>query len=102
LIYATKQGRTRFIIRISGEQNGDRNGTVLIGSDDVSITAVGGNNQQYVGTSDGGELALSGHSCRLYYSDLKKNFLAQGETGNTGSVQITKSDGYGEEWELVR
>ncbi|RGP81154.1 hypothetical protein FLONG3_691 [Fusarium longipes] len=101
LIRATRQGRTRFIVRISGDQNGDKNGTVLIGSDEVTITTVDSNNQQYVGTTDGRELAMSGSSGSLYYSDLKKNLLAQGVTGNTDSVRIKRTDGYGEEWELV-
>ncbi|EGU79500.1 hypothetical protein BFJ70_g16557 [Fusarium oxysporum] len=63
---------------------------------------IGGMNQKYVGVSDNGELFLGGHSCRTYYSDLKKNFLAQGETGSSGSALATKTDGYGEEWELAK
>jgi hypothetical protein len=59
-------------------------------------------NQKYVSVSDNGELVLGGHSCRTYYSDLKKNFLAQGETGSSGSALATKTDGYGEEWELAK
>jgi hypothetical protein len=102
LIYATKLGRTRFIVRLSGEQNSDRNRTVLIGKDTISISAVGGKGQKYVGTNDDGDLTLTGHSHGMYYGDLNKNFLAQGETGNTDSIQVTQSDGYGEQWELVR
>ncbi|RGP57644.1 hypothetical protein FSPOR_11962 [Fusarium sporotrichioides] len=102
LIHATKQGRTRFIIKISGEGKSDSKGTVLIGSDSVSITAVGGKTEQYIGTNDADKVTLSDYSYHLNYSDLKNNFLAQGETGDTDSIQITKSDGYGEEWELVK
>ncbi|KAF4454233.1 hypothetical protein F53441_3233 [Fusarium austroafricanum] len=99
-IWATTQGRTRFIFRIDAED--DKNSTVLIGKDYISITAVGENNQKYVSVSDNGELVLGGHSCRMYYNDLKKNFLAQGETGHSGSALITKNEGHGEEWELVK
>jgi hypothetical protein len=37
----------------------------------------------------------------VYYNDLKRNFLAQGETSN-GSALVTKVDGHGEEWQLVK
>ncbi|RBR09587.1 uncharacterized protein FIESC28_09806 [Fusarium coffeatum] len=104
LIYATKQGRTRFVIRLAGQQqqNGDRNNIVLIDKDFVSISAMGSKGIKYVSTNEDGELILNGHSHGLFYGDLKKNFLAQGQTGESDSVQITQTDGYGEEWELVR
>jgi hypothetical protein len=98
-IWATNQGRTRFIFRIDAEE--EKNRTVLIGKDYISIVAVGEKNQKYVSVSDNGELVLGGHSCRMYYNDLKRNFLAQGETSN-GSALVTKVDGHGEEWELVK
>jgi hypothetical protein len=100
-IWATKQGRTRFVFRIDGDH--DNKKTVIIGSDEISIHPVGGESKQkYVSVNDNSELALSGHSCRMYYSDLKWNFLAQGETGSSGSALITKVEGHGEEWELVQ
>ena len=100
-IWATTQGRTRFIFRIDGDH--DDKETVLIGSDQISIAPVGGeSSQKYVSVSDNSEIVLSGHSCRMYYSDLKRNFLAQGETGNSGSALITKVEGHGEEWELIQ
>ncbi|KAJ4264540.1 hypothetical protein NW762_005742 [Fusarium torreyae] len=101
-IWATKQGRTRFIFRVDGEQGSDKNRTVIIGKDYISIRAVGDGNQKYVSVNDNSEVVLSGHSCRLYYSDLKRNYLAQGDSGTSGSAPVTKVDGYGEEWELVR
>ncbi|KAI1070241.1 hypothetical protein LB507_010246 [Fusarium sp. FIESC RH6] len=100
-IWATTQGRTRFIFRIDGDHDDKK--TVLIGSDQISIAPVGGeSNQKYVSVSDNSEVVLSGHSCRMYYSDLKRNFLAQGETGNSGSALISKVEGHGEEWELIQ
>lgn len=96
-IWATNQGRTRFIFRIDAEE--EKNRTVLVGKDYISIVAVGESNKKYVSVSDNGELVLGGHSCRMYYNDLKRNFLAQGETSN-GSALVTKVDGHGEEWEL--
>ncbi|KAF4467145.1 hypothetical protein FALBO_5985 [Fusarium albosuccineum] len=100
-IWATKSGRTRFILRIDGSQEKDK--TVLIAKDEISLTAVGGPNQKYVSVSDNGELVLGGHSCRMYFGDLKKNFLAQGEHGMASpSLPITRFEGNGEEWELVK
>ncbi|KAJ4128981.1 hypothetical protein NW768_007507 [Fusarium equiseti] len=100
-IWATTQGRTRFVFRIAGD-NDDKK-TVLIGSDEISITPVGGeSSQKYVSVSDNSEIVLSGHSCRMYYSDLKRNLLAQGETGNSGSALVSKVEGHGEEWELIQ
>jgi hypothetical protein len=98
-IWATNQGRTRFIFRIDAEE--EKNRTVLVGKDYISIVAVGEGNKKYVSVSDNGELVLGGHSCRMYYNDLKRNFLAQGETSN-GSALVTKVDGHGEEWQLVK
>ncbi|XEV07427.1 hypothetical protein FSHL1_012714 [Fusarium sambucinum] len=100
-IWATTQGRTRFIFRIDGDN--DKKKTVIIGSDEISIVPVGGESKQkYVSVSDNSELVLSGHSCRMHYRDLKWNFLAQGETGSSGSALISKVEGHGEEWELVQ
>ncbi|RFN44894.1 hypothetical protein FIE12Z_10875 [Fusarium flagelliforme] len=99
-IWATTQGRTRFIFRIDGDQDDKK--IVLIGSDQISMAAVGESNHKYVSVSDDSEVVLSGHSCRMYYSDLKRNFLAQGETGNSGSALIAKVEGHGEEWELIQ
>ncbi|CAF3497139.1 hypothetical protein SNK03_000023 [Fusarium graminearum] len=101
-IWATNQGRTRFIFRIDGD-HGNNNKNVIIASDEISIVPVGGESKQkYVAVSDDSELVLSGHSCRMYYGDLKRNFLAQGETGSSGSALIAKVEGHGEEWELIQ
>ncbi|KAF5004295.1 hypothetical protein FDECE_9205 [Fusarium decemcellulare] len=98
--WATKPSRTRFILRIDGSQEKDK--TVLIAKDEISLTAVGGPNPKYVSVSDNGEVVLSGHSCRMYFGDLK-NFLAQGEHGMTSpSLPITRFEGHGEEWELFK
>ncbi|KAF5695080.1 hypothetical protein FDENT_639 [Fusarium denticulatum] len=102
LIYATKQGRTRFTFRLDGERDSDRNRTVIIGKDYISVSAVGGSAQKYVSVNDNGEVVLSGHSCRMYYSDLKNMYLAQGEAGDLKSATVMKTDGFGEEWELVK
>ncbi|KAF5557445.1 hypothetical protein FMEXI_768 [Fusarium mexicanum] len=102
LIYATKQGRTRFIFRLDGDRDNDRNRTVIIGKDYISVSAVGGSAQKYVSVNDNGEVVLSGHSCRMYYSDFKNMYLAQGEMDNLGNVSLLKADGFGEEWELVK
>ena len=102
LIYATKQGRTRFTFRLDGDRDSDRNRTVIIGKDYISISAVGGSTQKYVSVNDNGEVVLSGHSCRMYYNDLKNMYLAQGEIDNLGNASLMKADGFGEEWELVR
>lgn len=102
LIYATKQGRTRFTIRLDGERDSDRNRTVIIGKDYISVGAVGGTTQKYVSVNDNGEVVLSGHGCRMYYNDLKNMFLAQGEIDNLGNASLMKTDGFGEEWELVK
>ncbi|KAG8673896.1 hypothetical protein FPOAC2_07373 [Fusarium poae] len=100
-LWATNQGRTRFVFHIDGDH--DNKKTVVIGSDQISIVPVGGESKQkYVSVSDNSELVLSGHSCRMYYSDFKRNFLAQGETGSSGSALITKVEGHGEEWELIQ
>ncbi|KAM6513338.1 hypothetical protein FALCPG4_015770 [Fusarium falciforme] len=100
-IWATKIGRTRFVFRIDGAQGKD--GKVLIGKDPISITAVGGHNQKHVSVSDNGELGLSGHTCRMFFGDLKTNFLAHGEHGvSSPSLPVTKVEGHGEEWELVK
>ncbi|KAI1040282.1 hypothetical protein LB505_003586 [Fusarium chuoi] len=102
LIYATKQGRTRFTFRLDGERDSDRNRTVIIGKDYISVSAVGGSTRKYVSVNDNGEVVLSGHSCRMYYGDLKNMYLAQGEIDNLGNASLMKADGFGEEWELVR
>ncbi|KAH7174943.1 uncharacterized protein B0J16DRAFT_375687 [Fusarium flagelliforme] len=100
-IWATTQGRTRFVFRIDGDHDDKK--TVLIGSDQISIAPVGGeSSQKYVSVSDNSEIVLSGHSCRMYFRDLKTNFLAQGETGSSGSALVTKVEGHGEEWELIQ
>ncbi|RBQ68747.1 hypothetical protein FVER14953_08682 [Fusarium verticillioides] len=102
LIYATKQGRARFTFRLDGERDSDRNRTVIIGKDYISVSTVGGSAQKYVSVNDNGEVVLSGHSCRMYYSDLKNMYLAQGESGDLKSATVMKTDGLGKEWELVR
>ncbi|KAF9774145.1 hypothetical protein IL306_007895 [Fusarium sp. DS 682] len=102
LIYATKRGRTRFIFRLDGDRDNDANRVVLIGKDPISISAVGPSPQKYVGVDDNGQITLTGRGGRMYYSDLKKGFLAQGEIDNAGNAYLFKSDGYGEEWELVK
>ncbi|KAF5989052.1 hypothetical protein FCOIX_88 [Fusarium coicis] len=102
LIYTTKQGRTRFTFRLDEERDSDRNRTVIIGKDYISVSAVGGSAQKYVSVNNNGEVALSGHSCRMYYSDLKNIYLAQGEAGDLKSATVMKTDGFGEEWELVK
>ncbi|KAM5350045.1 hypothetical protein ACJ41O_006550 [Fusarium nematophilum] len=99
-LWATKSGRTRFIVRIDG--SGQKDDKVIIGKDQISITAVGGRNNKYVSVSDSGDLVTSGHTCRMFFSDLKKHFLAQGEHGASASLTISKVDGHGEEWELVK
>ncbi|KAI6760427.1 hypothetical protein HG530_009287 [Fusarium avenaceum] len=98
-IWATSQGRTRFIFRIDADE--EKNRTVIVGKDYISVVAVGEGNKKYVNVSDNGELVLSGHSDRMYYSDLKRNFLAQGDISN-GSALITKVDQHGEQWELIK
>ncbi|RBR21284.1 hypothetical protein FVER53590_08682 [Fusarium verticillioides] len=102
LIYATKQGRTRFTFRLDGERDSDRNRTVIIGKDYISVSAVGGSAQKYVSVNDNGEVVLSGHSCRMYYSDLNNIYLGQGEADDLKSATVMKTDGFGEEWELVK
>jgi hypothetical protein len=102
LIYATKQGRTRFTFRLDGERDSDRNRTVVIGKDYISVSAVGGSTQKYVSVNDNGEAVLSGHSFRMYYSDLKNMYLAQGEADDLKSATVMKTDGFGEECELVK
>jgi hypothetical protein len=102
LIYATKQGRTRFLFRLDGERDSDRNRTVIIGKDYISVGAVGGTAQKYVSVNDNGEVVLSGRGGRMYFNDLKNMFLAQGEIDNLGNASLFKTDGFGEEWELVR
>ncbi|KAF4952246.1 hypothetical protein FGADI_6866 [Fusarium gaditjirri] len=78
LIYATKQGRTRFAFRLDRQRDRDRNRTVIIGKDYISVSTVGGSAQKYVSVNDNGEVVLSGYSCRMCYSDdLKNMFLAQ-------------------------
>ncbi|RFN40536.1 hypothetical protein FIE12Z_13042, partial [Fusarium flagelliforme] len=114
LIYATKKGRTRFVIRITGQQNGEKNNIVVIDKDPVSLGAMGSKGLRYVTTDDDGKLILSGRSGSLFYGDLKKNFLAQGQAGEpekagdtkkageSEGIQVTQAIGYGEEWELVQ
>ncbi|KAF4977609.1 hypothetical protein FZEAL_5893 [Fusarium zealandicum] len=98
-VWSTKLGRTRFVLRIEGAK--DMDNTVLIGTDSISIAPVGAR-QKYVDISDEGELVVSGHSSHMYYSDLKRSFLAQGEHGQgSPSLAITKVGESGEEWELV-
>jgi hypothetical protein len=100
VIYAgANVGRTRFTFRIDGGQDDKK--TVLIGTDQISIVAVGGSDQKYVSVSDQSQVVLSGHSCRMHYGDLKRNFLAQGEVLEVTSLKIMKVEGHGEEWELV-
>ncbi|KAF4345055.1 hypothetical protein FBEOM_929 [Fusarium beomiforme] len=102
LIYATKRGRTRFIFRIDVDRQNDANRTVIIGNDSITISAVGPSPRKYVGVDDNGQVTLTGRGARMYYGDLKKGFLAQGEIDNAGNAELYKSDGYGEEWELVK
>ncbi|KAJ4113892.1 hypothetical protein NW768_011422 [Fusarium equiseti] len=102
LIYASKAGRTRFVIRITGQQNGEKNNIVVIDKDSISLGAMSKKGIRYVSTNDDGELVLSGRSGNMFYGDLKKNFLAQGQPGETETIQVTQAIGYGEEWELVQ
>ncbi|SCV49576.1 uncharacterized protein FFFS_09112 [Fusarium fujikuroi] len=80
----------------------DRNRTVIIGKDYISVSAVGGSTQKYVSVNDNGEVVLSGHSCRIYYNDLKNMYLAHREIENLGNASLMKADGFGEEWKLIR
>lgn len=94
-IYASTSSRTRFRISIEG----DKEGKVLIGSDPVIISSAR-DAQKQLGVSDGGELYLSGHSCRLTFADLKNNFLAE-VVSEGQDVPVVKATDAGEVWELV-
>lgn len=99
-ICLSNQGRTRFIFNIEDDRETDKRGTVIIGSDFITITAV---DSKHVGVSDTGALLLQAHSERMVYKDLKNRFLAQGWSSDyNDGASVTEVDGYGEEWELVQ
>ncbi|KAM0321266.1 hypothetical protein ACHAPQ_009533 [Fusarium lateritium] len=102
-IRSSNQGRTRFIFNIEDDHEADKKGTVIIGSDFITITAVGTNGYKHVGVNDTGALLLQAHSERMVYKDLKNRFLAQGWSSDyNDGASVTEVDGYGEEWELVQ
>ncbi|RGP76824.1 hypothetical protein FLONG3_5067 [Fusarium longipes] len=52
-------------------------------------------------------ILVNGRLDQMYFSDLKKNYLAHegsgdSETGDSETYQVTQTDGYGEEWELIK
>ncbi|KAM0230657.1 hypothetical protein ACHAP5_011320 [Fusarium lateritium] len=102
-IRSSNQGRTRFILNIEDDHEADKKGTVIIGSDFITITAVGTNGYKHVGVNGTGALLLQAHSERMVYKDLKNRFLAQGWSSDyNDGASVTEVDGYGEEWELVQ
>ncbi|KAI9158188.1 hypothetical protein HJFPF1_06179 [Paramyrothecium foliicola] len=95
-IYVSRRGRTRFRFRIEGD-DGSKGEKIMIGDDRIIISSAT-DSQEMVGLDNSGELVLGGHSCGMYFKDLKRNLLASGEIDQ---AVVTKIDGAGEEWELV-
>ncbi|KAF2757482.1 hypothetical protein EJ05DRAFT_529186 [Pseudovirgaria hyperparasitica] len=95
-IYATRQGRTRFQIRIDAED--DRSKTVMIKSDRVVLCAA--HDPKLKVSTEAGELCLDKHSDSFDFGDFKHRFLA----GGMYDKEVVKrvDFGFGEEWELVR
>jgi len=102
-IYVSSTERTRFRVRLANEKQGGK-GTIMIGSDEITITLTSNNLSAKV--SDSGQLIVS----RSPESGMKFSSLVNGfrvgatlwnKDGNNGHVkELFKTDD-GEEWELV-
>ncbi|SPJ78318.1 uncharacterized protein FTOL_06707 [Fusarium torulosum] len=87
-LWSSNQGRTRFIFNIDNDCETDKNGTVIISSNLVTITVVGTNGYNHIGVHDTGALLLQAHSERMVYNDLKNKLLAQGWSTDYNVYQV--------------
>ncbi|KAK8068942.1 hypothetical protein PG994_005558 [Apiospora phragmitis] len=94
-VFASETARTRFRIRIDGDQMG----VVMIDDDFIIIEAATDSSKQ-IGAGDDGKVHLGGHSCRLRLRDLQTSFLAE-VTSQNREPTVKKISGAGEAWELV-
>lgn len=94
LIYASETSRTRFCIRIDGD---DKN-KIMIGSDAIIISSAT-DSKRHLAVRDNGELYLSSHSTPMRFRDFKNNFLA--EANGDADAPVVNVDNAGEVWELV-
>ena len=90
-IYASRDERTRFRIRLRNESL--PKGTPMVGDDDVYITLV--SDDKYVTVEPDGKLVISAKPEVHKFSDFQNGFIARGAV-----AQIFKTDS-GEKWELV-
>jgi len=102
-VYVSRTERTRFRVRLINERK-DGKGTIMVGSDEITITLTSTNLS--IRVSDSGQLIVSkSPESGLKFSDLVNGFGAGatlwGKNGERGDVkELFKTDD-GEEWELV-
>jgi hypothetical protein len=102
-MYASRTQRTSFRIHIVNETP---SGTIMIGSDDISITLASDEAAQVGVSSEGGLLIGGGMEQRIKFRDFKNGF----GTGETVKLQLPHTleevkeifkTPNGEEWDLV-
>jgi hypothetical protein len=99
-VYGSRKDRTRFRITLSN--NDLPKGTPIIGTDDVYISLVSGDN--YVAVEPSGKLVIGTNPVPYKFIEFQRGFIAKGlVVRDEQSVEnIYKTDdGSGKRWELV-